>query len=125
MIAMRVSACYLLAGLDKLGPAFTSGQRMMHHMMAQLLGSGFPLLESTSWTSLFQLLAGGTVSLELALALALWNRWLRRSVAVAGIILHLGIYVTLPVSTLSATICVLYLCYLSGDDVRELVGRIR
>jgi hypothetical protein len=58
------------------------------------------------------LLTYGTLALELALAVLVWNRVLRPWVLGAGVLLHLGIELTIRVGFFSLALLVLYLVWL-------------
>lgn len=120
MLALIATSCYLFGAWDKLQWTFLRGDRVAHHLMSTTLGGGWPLDQAWGWRILFALLGSGIVALEFSLAIGLWHRRLRPVLIPLGVLFHLGLYLTLPVGTFSATICVLYLCFLDEQDLRWL-----
>jgi hypothetical protein len=85
-------------------------------------------------TNLFisNVLTIGTVAIELALAVLVWNRKLRPWVLLLGVSLHLGIEYSMRVGFYSLAILALYLAFVPPDRVtawmlvlREHLGRSR
>jgi hypothetical protein len=85
-------------------------------------GSDYP-----SWPvfhAAMQSMAVGTVILEYALAVGLLVRSARQWLFVPGLLLHALFYLALPVSTFSATMCLLYLAYCDPNTVDEVIARL-
>jgi hypothetical protein len=61
------------------------------------------------------LLTYGTIAIELSLGILVWNRKLRPWVLAAGLLLHLGIELTIRVGFFSLALFVLYLVWLPPD----------
>ena len=76
------------------------------------------------WRALLVASALGTVALEYALSIGLWIPAARRWLMPLGIVFHIVIYVTLPVSVFSALCCLLYVTYFDPDDVHEVIDRM-
>ena len=61
------------------------------------------------------LLTYGTMAVEVSLALLVWNRALRPWVIGAGLLVHLGIELTIRVGFFTPALLVLYLAWLPPD----------
>lgn len=122
LLALQVSVLYFATTWDKLTPPFLSGVRLQHHFMYLYLGSNYP---AGSWYPvLCQVLAVTTVILEGALAVGLWIPRVRRVVLPLGMLFHGILYVTLPVSTFSLTMWLLYLAFLDPARVHRFVDTL-
>jgi hypothetical protein len=115
LLAAQVSLLYLYAALGKTQPAFLRGDRLEQIYAHVYAGSDYP-----AWPGFHALVAAlaiGTVAIEYALAVGLWvPRW-RRVLLPLGVAFHLALYYAVPVSTFSATMCLLYLAFLDPDRV--------
>ncbi len=122
LIALQVSVVYLASASDKCSGAFLSGQRLQHHAMTLYFGSDYP---TWSWfPAVCQALAISTVILEFSLGAGLWMRRARPVLIPLGIIFHGILYMTLPVSTFSLTMWLLYLAFIDPDDLHRFVNRL-
>lgn len=74
---------------------------------------------------LVNLLTYGTLALELALAILVWNRRLRPWLLVAGVGLHLGIHLTLEVGFFSWGMLVGYLAFVPARALERASSRVR
>ena len=87
------------------------------------------LTQSVVWT---ELLTYGTLALELALGVLVWNRALRPWVLLLGVCLHLSIDVSLAVGLFSFAMLVCYLAFVPAETAaarvlgaRDLLHRLR
>jgi hypothetical protein len=71
------------------------------------------------------LVTWGTLAIELALAILVWNRRCRFWVLLAGVVMHLTIMVSLNVAFFSVAMFVLYLAFVPWEIVRDLPARLR
>jgi hypothetical protein len=62
----------------------------------------------------------GTLTLELAAGILVWNRRLRPWVLAAGVLMHTGIMLTMNVGFFTPAMFVLYLAFVSPETVRRL-----
>lgn len=113
LIAVQLFSMYAWAAIAKLDPAFLSGARMEAYLTEFYFGADVP---DEMW---FHLLSGtlgtGTVLLEASLAIAvLWPRF-QAWVLPAGVALHLGFYMLLPVATFSATVVAMYIAVIPPE----------
>jgi hypothetical protein len=86
------------------------------------------ILHTPHWVTANALLMNvatwGTLTLELALGILVWNRRLRRWVLAAGVFMHTGIMLTMNVGFFTPAMFVLYLAFVSPESVRRLPTNI-
>jgi len=122
LIAVQLSAVYFWGAVDKLDPGWLGGSKFEAQLLDAILDSDPP--DFPGWHALVVAISLGTVALEMALAVGLWFRRVRRFLIPAGIALHILIYVTLPVTVFSGLSVLLYLAYLDPDEVHRSIDRI-
>ena len=71
------------------------------------------------------LLTYGTLALEAAIGILVWNRTLRPYVLGLGVAMHLSIDLSLRVGYFSYALLVLYIAFLSSDWVSATAIRVR
>ncbi|MGV0788432.1 HTTM domain-containing protein [Mycolicibacterium sp. XJ2] len=85
------------------------------------------LLPAPEWLAanaiLVNLIAWGTLLMELALAILVWSRRWRYWVLAAGVVMHLTIMVNLNVAFFSVAMFVLYLAFVPGEAIERLPTR--
>jgi hypothetical protein len=74
---------------------------------------------------LMNLATWGTLALETAIPILVWNRRLRPWVLGAGVLLHLGIMVTMAVGFFTPAMFVLYLSFLPPQTAARLIDKVR
>lgn len=74
---------------------------------------------------LANVLTFGTLAVELALALFIWNRRWRPYLIVAGIALHLFIEVTFALGFFSLVMIASYIAFVPEDSMESFLGRVR
>lgn len=67
----------------------------------------------------------GTLALELALGVLVWNRRIRPWVLCAGVLMHASIMIAIGIGFFSLAMFVLYLAFVPPETVRRLPGVIR
>jgi hypothetical protein len=86
------------------------------------------ILHTPHWVTANALLMNvatwGTLTLELALGILVWNRRLRPWVLAAGVLMHTGIMLTMNVGFFTPAMFVLYLAFVSPESVRRLPTNI-
>jgi hypothetical protein len=118
VIGAQVSASYFWGAFDKSYAGFLSGERMQHHFHALFWGSDIP---GAWFEPTMMALAVGTVALEYALPVLLfWPRTRWWGIG-AGLALHAGFYVLLPVGTFSVAMMLLYLVFVPPEDIDAFV----
>ncbi|HMI94350.1 MAG TPA: HTTM domain-containing protein [Polyangiales bacterium] len=122
LIAVQLSAVYFWGAFDKCTLGWLRGDKLESQLLFHVFDSDPP--DVPGWRALMLVLAVGTVLLELALAVGLWLPRARRWLIPAGIVLHLSIYIALPVTVFSALSCLLYLAYFDPDEVHRVIDRL-
>ena len=82
----------------------------------QWLAESAVLVNAVTW---------GTLVLEFALAILVWNPRLRYWLLAAGVVLHVMIWLNLSVTFFSLAMFVLYLSWAPWQTVRHLPDRVR
>lgn len=119
LITLQLSAIYFFGAVDKTHWGFFNGSRVEAMLMTYYSGSVYP-----SWPGFHELcvlLGVFTVVLEYALAVGLFFPRARRILMPLGVLFHVGLYFTLPVTTFSMTMILLYLAYFDPDDAHRIV----
>jgi hypothetical protein len=122
LIAVQLTAVYFWGAIDKCNAGWLSGGKLESQLLFYVFDSDPPALPG--WGALVRVLSIATVALELGLAIGLWFPRARRWLIPAGVVFHVLIYVSLPVTIFSALSCVLYLSYLDPDRVHAAVDRM-
>lgn len=126
LIQIQLSVTYLFAVFWKVqGSAWVDG-----HALAWAWRAGdvarLPLpmfvYDSLLWSAVLSYV---TIIGELALAILLWNRRARPYVVAFGLLLHLGIEVTMTVGFFGLTICAMYLAFVEPRTAERWMGRLR
>lgn len=124
LLQLQVSAIYLAAAAAKLqGDAWRDGDAV-----ALALGvpqaARFPAPEVlTTSPAAAQLLTWGTIGLEAAIAILVWNGRLRPWVLAAGACFHLAIDYSLRAGFFSWAMLVCYLAFVNPDAAARLIER--
>lgn len=125
-LQIQISMVYLFSTFEKLrGDDWTGGTALADAWRITDLarvGVPLPVYDSLLMTNVLTL---ATLVIELALAVLLWNRRARPYVVVAGILLHLGIEVTMAVGFFSIVAVVLYLSFTPEETAERWLRRIR
>ncbi len=74
---------------------------------------------------LMNLATWGTLAVESAIPILVWNRRLRPWVLGAGVLLHVGILLTMAVGFFTPAMFVLYLAFVPPETAERLVRRLR
>lgn len=117
LIALQVTAIYAYAVVDKLSPAFLSGERLQ--MIGLYFYGGSVAPSWPLWPLGTQAAAWAVVVVEAILAVGLWVPRLRAPTIALGLALHAVIYTTLPVATFTVTMWALYLAFLDPGAVHR------
>ena len=126
LLQLQVSAIYLAAAAAKLaGDAWRDG-------VAAALALGVPQAARfpapdvvTTSPAAAHLLTWGTIGLEAAIAILVWNRRLRPWVLAAGVCFHLAIDYSLRAGFFSWAMLVCYLAFVAPDAAARLIERAR
>jgi hypothetical protein len=126
LMQVQLSVIYLVNVQAKL-----AGEAWLDGSAASYAWRAWPLFSVPEWVAANALLVNvvtwGTILVELAIAVLVWNRTCRPWVLAAGVVLHLSIMVTLSVGFHSLAMFVLYLAFVSWETTQRLpdtVGRL-
>lgn len=123
MMQMTVTSLYLYGAIDKMRWSYVSGARLHHYFMESF--GNFPLpmtgLAGSVVDATFAVVAVSSIALELSLAFLLYVPRVQVPLMIAGALFHLLIYVTLPVSTFSATTVLAYVLFFPPARVHAFV----
>ncbi len=125
LMQVQCSAVYLTAVWTKAqGRLWNDGTAVSYAFRTEL--ARFPLPRFVTGDLLVvNLLTYGTLAVELALALLVWNRRLRPWVLAFGVALHLGIDYSLRVGFFSLVVLTLYLVWVPPETMSRLVLALR
>jgi hypothetical protein len=126
LLQVQLSVIYLVTVQAKLtGRTWTEGSAVFY---AWLSDGRWATLPAPEWLAdnaiLVNVLSWGTLAVELAIGVLVWNRHLRWWVLGAGVVMHLAIMVNLNVAFFSIAIFVLYVAFVPADTVRDMPSRI-
>ena len=126
LMQVQVSIIYLATVRDKLsGTTWNQGTAVSYALRLPDLRN-FPV---PGWLSTNALLMNaatwGTLVVEVAIGVLVWNRRLRPWVLGAGVVLHLSILLTLAVGFFSWTVWILYLAFVPPATAQRWVDRVR
>jgi hypothetical protein len=122
LMAAQLSAVYFWGAFNKTTIGWLSGDKFESQLLAFIFDSDPPAIPG--WHAMIMAASIGTVALEYALAIGLWFGPARRWLIPTGIVFHIVIYMTLPVTVFSALSCLLYLAYFDPDDVHAAIDRL-
>jgi hypothetical protein len=126
LMQVQVSIIYLSTVRDKLaGVTWNEGTAVSYALRLPDLRN-FPV---PGWLTTNALLMNaatwGTLVVETAIGVLVWNRRLRPWVLAAGVLLHLSILLTLAVGFFSWTVWILYLAFVPPKVAQRWVDRVR
>lgn len=125
-LQIQITTVYLFSVFEKLrGDKWTGGTALADAWRITDLarvGVPLPIYDSMVLTNVLTL---STLVIELALAVLLWNRRARVYVVIAGVLLHLGIEVTMAVGFFSTVAVTLYLSFTAEDTAERWLAAIR
>lgn len=119
LMQVQVSIIYISTVIAKLaGETWQNGTAVMY----SLRQSDMIVIQTPQWLTdnllLMNGLAWGTLVVEFAIGVLVWNRRCRPWVLAAGVLLHVGIALSLEVGLFSFAVFVLYLTFLPNDRVK-------
>lgn len=126
LIQVQVGIVYFFAVWEKVrGQTWNDGTAVSYAFRIEDL-ERFPVPSFiTDSLVLSNVLTFGTLGMELALAILVWNRKLRPWVLLGGVALHLGIDFAVRVGFFSFAALVAYIAFLPPDTVSTWVYRLR
>ena len=126
LLQIQLSILYLSAFWHKVGgDTWRDGTAVSYALRIENL-QRFPLPEALTTSELISnVLTFGTLGVELALGVLVWNRRLRPWVLLAGVGLHLGIDYAIRVGFFSYAIFVLYLAFIPPETMDRWLLAVR
>jgi hypothetical protein len=120
LMQVQVSIIYISTVIAKLrGETWQNGTSVLYSLrQADML-----VIQTPEWLTnnllIMNAAAWGTLVVEFAIGVLVWNRRWRPWVLAAGVVLHLGITMSLEVGLFSFAIFVLYLAFVPNDRVKS------
>jgi hypothetical protein len=126
LLQIQLSVLYLSAVWFKAGgETWRDGTAVSYALRIENL-QRFPLPDALTTSELMSnLFTFGTLAVELALGILVWNRRLRPWVLLAGVGLHLGIDYAIRVGFFSYAIFVLYIAFVPPETMDRVVAAVR
>jgi hypothetical protein len=126
LLQIQICTVYVFSSFEKLrGERWTDGTALADAWrITDLARVGVPLPVYDSML-ITNLLTYGTLAIEIALPVLLWNRRARPYVVAAGVALHLGIELTMAVGFFSLTAVTLYLSFVEPTTAQRWLEAIR
>lgn len=122
LLQLQLSVIYLSSVWEKLrGDAWRDGSAVADVLRISDLSQLHPPSWLASSETLTTALTYGTLGLELAIAILVWNRRLRPWVLLAGALMHIAFALTLAVGFFSAAILVLYLAFVPPERAAQVL----
>lgn len=125
LLQVQMSLIYLVAVQAKLSNSSWEDGSASYY--AWRTDGRWALIEVPDWLAgnalLVNMATWGTLALELALAILVWNRRLRFWVLGAGVVMHLTMMVTMNVGYFSLAMFVLYAAFIPWETVENLRPR--
>lgn len=127
LLQVQLSLIYLVSVRAKLsGDSWLEGSAVSY---AWRTDGRFAFLPAPEWLAasalVVNVLTWGTLIVELALAVLVWNRRLRFWVLAAGVLMHLAMMINLNIGFFSLVMFVLYLAFVPWDVVERLPAQLK
>jgi hypothetical protein len=127
LLQVQLSLIYLVSVQAKLaGDSWLEGSAVSY---AWRTDGRFAFLPAPEWLAANALvvnaLTWGTLVVELALAVLVWNRRLRFWVLGAGVVMHLAMMINLNIGFFSLAMFVLYLAFIPWDTVQRMPAWVK
>ncbi|MGH3675915.1 MAG: HTTM domain-containing protein [Mycobacterium sp.] len=127
LMQVQLSVIYLVSVQAKLrGRTWVDGTAVSY---AWREDQGLALIPAPEWLSTNGLIVNvatwGTIVIELAIAILVWNRRWRPWVLAAGVVMHLMMMVNLSIGFFSLAMFVLYLAFVPWEAVPRLPVRLK
>ena len=126
LLQVQLSLIYLVSVQAKLsgGKSWADGSAVFY---AWRTDGRWALLPTPEWLSanaiLVNALTWGTLVIELAIAVLVWNRRWRFWVLAAGVVMHVTMMLNMNVGFFSVAMFVLYLAFVPADALQDYAGQ--
>jgi hypothetical protein len=126
LLQVQLSVIYLVSVQAKLsGKTWTEGSAVFYAWRSD---GRWATLPAPEWLAdnaiLVNVVTWGTLQIELAIAVLVWNRRLRFWILAAGVVMHIAIMVNLNIAFFSVAMFVLYVAFIPADAVRDIPSRV-
>jgi hypothetical protein len=128
LLQVQVTLIYLVSVQAKLsgGKSWADGSAVFY---AWRTDGRWALLSTPEWLSanaiLVNALTWGTLVIELAIAVLVWNRRWRFWVLAAGVVMHVTMMLNMNVGFFSVAMFVLYLAFVPAETVQTMPGKLK
>jgi hypothetical protein len=128
LLQVQLSLIYLVSVQAKLsgGKSWADGSAVFY---AWRTDGRWALLPAPEWLSanaiLVNALTWGTLVIELAIAVLVWNRRWRFWVLAAGVVMHVTMMLNMNVGFFSVAMFVLYLAFVPADALQNMPGKLK
>lgn len=122
LIGLQLSSIYFWSAYSKISPDFISGERL--EMIFAYTYYDYEITKFSSFSLIAKILSISTILVELLLAFGLWFKSSRNLTLAIGVFFHLTLYYTLPVSTFSLTMILLYLVFIPPKQVHQVIDTL-
>lgn len=124
MLQIQVAAIYWQASWGKSGHTWMEGTAIYYVMnLHQYARFQIPFSPDYIWVS--KLLTWSTLAIEFCLWSLVWIKKIRYPILAAGVLLHLGIDITMNVPLFGYLMIASYLLFVDPNDLRALATRLR
>jgi hypothetical protein len=123
LMQIQVCCMYLFTGLVKLKADYPNGEAL-YWVLNNLELTRFSYNQVPIPLFLCRVMTWGTLTFELGFSLLVWIRPLRRWVLLAGLGLHLGIFLVMEIGWFSQVTLCWYVLFLSGESVSRFMTRL-
>ncbi len=124
LIQVQISLIYLVAGVLKAGGAYWQNGTALHYVFTNTEVRRLDLSFLCEYPTLINLMTYGAVLGELMLAFFLWFRACRPFVLWVGVLLHLGILISINIPCFGEAMWIGYLAFLTPPEFNNLVAAI-
>jgi hypothetical protein len=125
LIQVQIAMVYLFTAILKLRDPLWIAGTAVYWTMNNLNFGLFNFLWLGHYGWLVNLATFGTIAVELSFAFLIWRSSTRRPMLLAGALIHVGIMFTMNVILFSQIMLLLYVAFLTEDDLRWAVRFLR
>ena len=124
LIQIQISLIYTMAALLKTGGNLWVNGSALHYVLNNTEVTRFNLGFLSQYPVLINVMTYGSLAVEFALAFFLWFRATRPTVIVLGLLLHVGITITINIPIFAELMWIGYLAFLTPPEFDALMRAI-
>lgn len=125
LMQCQLVVIYMCSGMWKFfGPAWRDGSAVFYALSNNVFHR-FPTPLPPESASFLAVATYVTLAFELGFGVLLWHTWTRRFALVAGVVLHLGLWITMELGLFSWFMIASYLAFISPDRVARWSARTK